>query len=114
MCVVSMVGDGFRDKWEKKLPGDWLPTPGVYPPMPPIPSQPYTPQVNPFNVPTTITRKEFDALKSDIELIKILLIKAKIYDEQNGEPDCEMDEKIAFLKSVAKRVGVDLDEVFGK
>ena len=60
-----------------------------------------------------MSKEEFAALKKEVELIKDLLKRAKKYDEDNGEPDCEMDEKIALLKAVAEVVGVDLDEVFG-
>lgn len=44
--------------------------------------------------------------------MKQLLIKAKIYDEKNNEPNCEMEEKIILLKKVAELVGVNLEEVF--
>jgi hypothetical protein len=44
--------------------------------------------------------------------MKKLLIKAKIYDEQNNEPNCEMEDKIALLKRVADMVGVSLDDIF--
>ena len=30
-----------------------------------------------------------------------LLKRAKKYDEENGEPNCEMDEKMALLRKVA-------------
>ncbi len=46
--------------------------------------------------------------------MKALLIKAKIYDEQTGQKDCEMEEKVAFIKKFAKYVGVDLSEVVNK
>jgi hypothetical protein len=47
----------------------------------------------------TITSQEFDALKKNVEdLMKQLLIKVKIYDEQNNEPNCEMEDKVATLK----------------
>lgn len=45
--------------------------------------------------------------------MKELLRRAKKYDEDNGEPDCEIDEKMAFLRAIAARVGVSLDDVIG-
>lgn len=109
MCVVSMVGDSFKDRWGPKFPEDWdkyLPTQPKTMPMVPSPFPPM--------IPPAITRKEFEDLKAEVDFLKDLLIRAKKYDEDNGEPDCELDEKIAFLRKVAKFVGVDLDEVFGK
>ena len=92
MCTVSMVGDHFNQKW----------------------SQPdYQQLFNSISTSTnTITRQEFDALKKEVEDMKQLLIKAKIYDEQNNEPNCEMEDKVATLKKIAELMGVNLDEVF--
>jgi len=87
MCVVSMVGDHFSEKWQQ-----------------PNYTQTFT------NWPS-VSRAEFDALKKEVEEMKQLLIKAKIYDERNNEPNCEMEEKIAKLREIAKLVGIDLDEV---
>jgi hypothetical protein len=87
MCVVSMIGDHFTDKWSS-------------------PSYSQT-----FSALTFVSQPEFDALKKEVEEMKQLLIKAKIYDEKNHEPNCEMEDKIAKLREIAKLVGVDLDEV---
>jgi len=100
MCVVSMVGDFYDEKW-----------------FPPI-----KPQQNPFNK-TTIstedlgkwlapTRKEFDALKKEVEEMKKLLQKALEYDKKNNEPHCEMEDKVVLLKKVAELVGVSLEDIF--
>ena len=48
---------------------------------------------------------------TEVALPAELLKRAKKYDEDNGEPDCEIDEKMDVLRKVAKLVGVDLDEV---
>ena len=61
-----------------------------------------------------VSREAFDALKRDVEEMRALLLRAKVYDARNGEPDCHMDDKVALLKRVAEMVGVDLSEVFGK
>lgn len=94
MCTVSMIGDHYRDKWAPAAP--------AYPATPNIPLI-----INP------VTREEFDALRRDVLEMKALLRRAKAYDEANGEPDCEMDEKLAVLKKVAELVGVDLSDVLG-
>jgi hypothetical protein len=89
-----MIGDHYSEKF-RRLDYQW--------------SNPNYPGAQIVEHPT---RAEFDALKRDVEEMKALLIRAKEYDERNGEPDCEMDEKVALLKQVAKLVGVDLSEVF--
>jgi hypothetical protein len=83
-----MVGDHFHDKWNQ-----------------PLYQQYFT------NIPY-ISREEFDALKKEVEDMKQLLIKAKIYDEKNNEPNCEIEDKVATLKRIAELMGVDLSEVF--
>lgn len=95
MCVVSMIGDHYDDKW----------------------GQPYDNKLK--NMVTSysftsnsVSKEEFEALKKEVEEMKQLLIKAKIYDEKNNEPDCEVEVKIAFLKKMAEAVGVNLEEVF--
>src|SRR5690348_12357929 len=98
MCVVSAVGDYWQDQ---------------------LPHKPYWPSVGPaINDPATIlhliTRVEFDALKKDVEELKKLLLAAKRYDEAAGEPNCEMEEKIALIRKVADLVGVNVDDVFGR
>ena len=100
MCVTSMVGDHYRE---------WIPH--TYPQIQPI--MPVPGKEPKIIIGGEITREEFDALKKDVEQMKELLERAKKYDEDNGEPDCEVDDKVAFLKAVAELVGVDLEEVFG-
>lgn len=96
MCVVSMVGDHFNDKWKD-------------------PSYPYYPQIQKLttdSIDIEVTRQEFDALKKEVEEMKKLLERAFEYDKKNNEPNCEMEEKVALLKKVAEAVGVNLDEIF--
>lgn len=103
MCTVSMIGDHYSDKWTKAPAQPWtIPNTQV----------PYYPMSPPVSMPSPISRAEFEALKKDVEEMKALLIRAKEYDEKNGEPDCEMDAKVALLKQVAKFVGVSLKEVW--
>lgn len=95
MCVVSMVADHYRDKWTTgpTIP-NWMQPIGV-----PL-------------VPDYISRADFDKLKADVEEMKALLQRAKLYDEANGEPDCEMADKVDLLRKVADLVGVSLNDVF--
>lgn len=92
MCVVSMVGDHYSDKWE-----------GLK----------YWPLGTNYSVYDGPTRVEFNTLKKEVEEMKILLKKAMEYDKKNNEPACEMEEKVAVLKKIAALVGVDLSEIFG-
>lgn len=94
-----MIGDHFGDKWKDYKPQQPQVTP-------------YLPQ-SAF-IPPQVSRDEFENLKREVEEMKSLLKRAKLYDEDNGEPDCEMEDKVAFLRKVAEFVGVDLGDVFGK
>lgn len=87
MCVVSFVGDHYRDKW----------TTPIYEPV--------------FTNWPQVSKEEFDALRNEVLEMKELLKKAIKYDEENNEPHCEMEEKIEVLRKVAELVGVDLNEL---
>jgi hypothetical protein len=103
-----MVGDHYSDKFKD----DWYKR---FVPWTPPSTSPYTP--NPLSIPTFIpmaTKEEFDVLKKEVEEMKKLLIRAKIYDEKNNEPDCEIDAKIELLKKFAELVGIDLSDIFKK
>lgn len=108
MCVVSMVGDHYKDKWTDDY--YWFPE-HIPAPHEIWPPKPYAPQPNPDMV--LIDREEIKNLKRDIEEMKRLLKRAKKYDEDNGEPDCEVDEKMELLRKMAEVVGIDLDDVIG-
>lgn len=93
MCVVSNVGDYWRDK-----------LPNTHPWISPNPNQPFL-----YNQPT---REEFEQLKREIQELKLLLQAAMRYDEKTNQPHCEQEEKIALIKKLAEYVGVDLSDVF--
>lgn len=86
MCVVSMVGDHFSDKFKPIQPA--------------------------FNYVQGISQAEFDQLKKEVLEMKELLKKAIKYDKDNNEPDCQKEDKIKLLKEIAKAVGVDLEDIF--
>lgn len=88
MCVVSNMGDHYNQKF----------------------TQPdYT---NFFNNISNVSRYEFDAVKKEVEEMRAILKRAKLYDEQTNQPDCEMEDKVKKLKEIATLMGVDLSEVF--
>lgn len=112
MCVVSMIGDHYRDRLPVTHP--WVV------PMTPTPVRPNgwpwvdEPQDNKTRTVTHPTREEFEALKRDVEEMKELLKRAKDYDARNNEPDCEVEDKMVLLRKIAELVGVDIDDVIGK
>lgn len=93
MCVVSLVADHYGQQWGHASPGSLA---GI------VGTQIWT------------SKFEFDALKKEVETMKALLVKAKIYDEQTNQKDCEKEEKIKMLKQIAELVGISLDDVFPK
>jgi hypothetical protein len=95
MCMVSAVGDNWKDTYPNRYPTFYPPV--TFPPL----------QTGP-------TLAEFEALKKEVQELKIMLEAAKKFDEATGQKDCEMDEKVDLIKKVAEMVGVDLGEVFGK
>lgn len=91
MCMVSNIGDGWKDQFPHKWP--------QFPFQPPY-------------VPPQISREDFEALKREVEELKKLLEAAKAFDKATGQHHCEMDEKVKLIKEIAKIVGVDLGDVF--
>lgn len=96
MYSVSLVGDQRQPPW----PGNW---PNAVPPYNPPISMPLVPQVN---------RQEFDRLKAEVEQMRKELEAARAQDIAEGNPDCEMEEKVVMLKAIAKAFGIDLSGVF--
>jgi hypothetical protein len=106
MCTVSMIGDEFSKRFD---PIDW----GKL--------NPYVPNPNPtltYSYPAataaevSLLRQQVEDLKKEVLLMKDLLKAAKLYDEKNNEPNCEMENKVKKLKEIAKLMGVDLSEIF--
>lgn len=91
MCVVSMVGDFAQDRWPREFP--WT--------VKPLTGEDFKP--------LEVSRAEFDALKREVEMVKELLEKAKLYDQRTNQPNCEIAEKIELLKRVADLVGVEIE-----
>ncbi len=99
MCAVSMIGDHFGDKWRPNWPYETIPAP--YLPPPTITT----------TWPPEVTKEEFEALRHEVLEMKELLRRAKKYDEDNHEPNCEIEDKMDLLRKVAKAVGIDLEDV---
>ena len=86
MCVVSMVMDHYRDKWEP-----YVQQPTVWP-------------VVIGKIPPTITAEE-------VAEFRRLLERAREYDKRMGQPDCEVDDKRQILKRIAAALGIDISFV---
>lgn len=92
MCMISNVGDAYRDQFRK----DW----------------PNTITTTTFPDLSGVTRKEFDELKKEVEELKIMLQAVKRFDEATGQPECQMDEKVEFIKKLADLLDVNMDGIF--
>lgn len=107
MCVVSMIGDHYTDKWKDTL----YPSPfGKSLPFGEVGRY----EFNELKKELEENKKAFEDLKKEVEECKALLKRAKEYDEKNNEPDCEIDEKVELIKKIADLVGVDMTDIFGK
>ena len=104
MCVVSNIGDD----WMKRYENEWW-KPIVQPPNTTLP----LPQVTQEDLEKLATKEDIKALKSELESLKKLLKAAKIYDEETGQPECEVEEKVGIIKKLAEALGVDMKDVFG-
>lgn len=111
MCVVSNIGDNYRDNFGPRWPQIPI-QPWQMPPSAP-PSDGNRPGVVDYTkVTIPVSKEEFDALKKEVEELKQLLKAAKKFDEETGQPDCHMDDKVDFIKKLAEFVGVDLEDIF--
>lgn len=81
MCVSSMIMNHFFDKWSQ-------------PPYQPLDLQ------APYSTQKPITWDEINEFES-------LLKKARAYDQQTNQVDCENEEKRQQLKSLARKLGMD-------
>ena len=113
MCAVSSLGDNYRDNFAPRWPQipvqPWRPAPSDFPSDFGQPSV-----VDYTRVSTPVSIEEFAALKKEVEELKRLLKAAKKFDEETGQPDCHMDDKVDFIKKLAEFVGVDLEDIFKK
>ena len=96
MCVVSNVIDRYYDYW--RVPN--LPTtPYPY-------TWPWEDKNPPNRVGSWPPRTEPRITEKEIKEFKELLEKARKWDEEHNEPDCESDDKINALLDLADELGV--------
>lgn len=104
MCVVSMIGDFYGKKWQ---PWEW--GQAGQPTYPPFPTVFPTEIMQPVKLESDVA-----ALRKEVLEMKELLKKAIEYDRVHNQPHCEQEDKMKFLREVAKSVGISLDDVIGK
>lgn len=93
MCVYSMIVDHYYDKWKPYVP---LPGPDIVP-LPYTPSIPTLPAPSP-KIPT----------QAEIDEFYKLLERARQYDREHQQPDCELEEKRQKLLKLAEELGVEI------
>lgn len=93
MCIVSMVGDDFTRRLPKDYP--WVPSP----------SDKDWPEKY-KKIIETIEESEVSKLRKEVKELKKLIKAAKIYDKETGQPDCEVEEKVALIRKLAELLGV--------
>lgn len=103
MCVVSYVGDYWRETFPERYP-DWEDKVKYWPVI---------------NNPTSVIkdadleqiRSELNSIRNEMIELKKLLKAAIDYDEKTDQHHCENENKIALIKRVAEAVGVDLSDL---
>jgi hypothetical protein len=93
MCAVSNMGDYGRQTWPNPFPVQ------PYEKIPNFTPKDFTPWSPPAPLYIGPTKEQFE------EFLK-LLRAAKAFDEATGQPDCKNDEKLDWLKAIAKHLGV--------
>lgn len=86
MCMVSVIGDVYKDKWQG------------------FPQSVFT------NYPE-VSRIEFEALRKEVVALKELIEAANKFDKSTGQPHCEIEDKVSLLRKVAEAVGVNFNDV---
>lgn len=62
----------------------------------------------------SVSVQELNALRVEVIELRKLLEAAKKFDRATGQPDCEMDEKVKLIRSLAEQLRVDLGDVLGR
>lgn len=96
MCVVSNIGDYGRGMWPQpwKSPGPVQPFGMPVAPAPIVIQPPYTGP----------TKEQFEEF---LELLRA----ARKFDVATGQKDCPSEDKTAWMRELAKLVGVDPEKV---
>lgn len=96
MCVVSMIMDHYRDRWEPRIPR--TDDPFYYPQQ----------QLDPKDWQQFLAPKTPAITPEEIAEFRKLLDRAREYDKRNNEPECELAEKRDAVLAIAKALGVEI------
>jgi hypothetical protein len=107
MCVVSMVVDHYRERWEPRVPR----TDDPFYPIVPVPPAPQPRPFDPKELQQFFAPKPPAITPEEVAEFRKLLDRAREYDKRNNEPECEMAEKREALLRIAKALGVDISLV---
>ena len=115
MCVVSMIGTEFEKHQRPYVIPDTHPQPfdNTTTPTPPFKIEPSIDEQVRRGI-EKLSALEHASLLDEVKLLKKLLAAAIEYDIRTGQPDCEVEEKVAFLKAVAKALDYDLSNLGGE
>jgi hypothetical protein len=109
MCVVSAVSSDWIDRTQPRFPSVWP----IYPPIKEpnlIPAADF--EISPKGL-AAKQREEIAELKEEVLKLKAELEKARAQDIADGNPDCEMEDKVTIIKGLARLLDVDMGDVFG-
>lgn len=110
-CVYSMIADHFYEKWKRWVPQQpVIPTGPMNPNLPVIIPMPGWPQTIPVPVQdeTAVTLPAPQLTPEEIEDLRKLLERAKKYDEETGQKECELEEKKRRLIELAEQLGAKI------
>jgi len=95
-----MIADHYKNEWNK----DWTTSPWNPDNYPKVPIPITTPSPSPFP-----SKKDIKEFKKQVKQLEELLKKAKKYDEDNGEKDCELEDKKRVLQDIADKFGITIN-----
>lgn len=109
MCVVSMILDHYNDEW-----GKWVspPQPNPYPVWPPLPWV-IPPTISPTVPVQPILPLSKEDADEEFRRFYELYKRAKKYDEENHEKDCELASKKEAIRKLAQEIGIPADKIDG-
>jgi hypothetical protein len=103
MCIVSNIGDGYQDSFQRRWPQVPIPEPA-----------PSKAEIQWFTAPDLseyVTKEDFEALKKEIEGLKKLIAEAQKFDAQTNQVNCDSPDKFVLVKWLAKALDVDLSDL---
>lgn len=105
MCVYSMIHDKARQTFPRQYP--WL-EPFIQPVT--IPADGGNAKTVTKKVEDYASKEDVEAIKKELKALRKLLEAAQKYDEETGQPDCGVEEKVQWLRELAEKLGLDWDQ----